>query len=323
MSYLCTDNIYALSVLSKQMDRKMKVSIEQRDLFGAKGTVISPLNYIGGKRKLLPQILPLFPTKISTFIDLFCGGCTVGLNVDAEKVVFNDNLTYLIDMYQAFLHTNKEDVLSYIETRVKDLKLTQTNIEGYLKLRAEYNSVRNPLDLFVLIAYSFNHQIRFNSSHEYNNPFGKERSSYNSKMQDNLRSFLDAIHSRNVSFSNLDFREVDFSVLSDNDFVYADPPYLITRGTYNDGKRGFSGWGTSEEIALLELLKSLDSKGVRFALSNVLTHKGEENKLLQEWISGHGFSVHWLNMCYNNSNYQSAASKGKTLEILVTNYTNN
>ena len=226
-------------------------------------------------------------------------------------------------MYQAFLHTNKEDVLSYIETRVNDLNLTQTNKEGYLKLRSEYNSVRNPLDLFILIAYSFNHQIRFNSSHEYNNPFGKERSCYNSKMQDNLKSFLDAIQSRNVSFSNLDFREVDFSVLSDNDFVYADPPYLITRGTYNDGKRGFSGWGTSEEIALLEQLKSLDSKGVRFALSNVLTHKGEENKLLQEWISEHGFSVHWLDMCYNNSNYQSTASKGKTLEILVTNYTNN
>lgn len=301
----------------------MKVSIEQRDLFGEKDIVISPLNYIGGKRKLLTQILPLFPKKISTFIDLFCGGCTIGLNVDAEKVVLNDNLTYLIDMYQSFLHTSKKEVLSYIETRIKELNLTQTNIEGYLKLRAAYNSVRNPLDLFVLIAYSFNHQIRFNSSHKYNNPFGKERSSYNSKMQNNLKSFLDAIHTRNVSFSHQDFREFDFSSLGDNDFVYADPPYLITRGTYNDGKRGFSGWGTSEEIALLELLKSLDSKGVRFALSNVLTHKGEENKLLQKWISEHNFSVHWLDMCYNNSNYQSSPSKGKTLEVLVTNYTNN
>lgn len=301
----------------------MKVSIEQRNLLRTIDTIISPLNYIGGKRKLLSQILPLFPQKISTFIDLFCGGCTVGLNVDAEKVVFNDNLTYLIDMYKSFLQRSQEDVLSYIETRISELNLTQTNTEGFLRLRAEYNSVRNPLDLFVLIAYSFNHQIRFNSSHKYNTPFGKERSSYNFKMQENLKSFLDAIHSRDVSFSNRDFREVDFSVLTDNDFVYADPPYLITRGTYNDGKRGFSGWSSSEEIALLGILKSLNSKGVRFALSNVLKHKGKENKLLQEWISEHGFSVYQLNMCYNNSNYQSSTSKGKTLEVLVTNYTNN
>ena len=38
----------------------------------------SPLNYIGGKYKILPQILPLFPKNIDTFIDLFAGGCNVG-----------------------------------------------------------------------------------------------------------------------------------------------------------------------------------------------------------------------------------------------------
>ena len=35
----------------------------------------SPLNYTGGKYKLLPQILPLFPKDIDVFVDLFCGGC--------------------------------------------------------------------------------------------------------------------------------------------------------------------------------------------------------------------------------------------------------
>lgn len=34
----------------------------------------SPLNYTGGKYKLLPQILPLLPNNIDTFIDLFWGG---------------------------------------------------------------------------------------------------------------------------------------------------------------------------------------------------------------------------------------------------------
>lgn len=300
----------------------MKGSIVQQDLFGKQETIISPLNYIGGKRKLLPQILPLFPQKISTFIDLFCGGCTVGLNADAEKIVFNDNLTYLIDMYDSFLKTSQEEILSYVDTRIAELNLTQTNKEGYLKLRTEYNSHRNPLDLFVLIAFSFNHQIRFNSSHEYNNPFGRERSSYNPRMRSHLKSFLDAIHAKKVSFSNRDFRDVDFSELTANDFVYADPPYLITKGTYNDGKRGFTGWGNTEEIELLQILKSLDDKGIRFSLSNVLKHKGKENRVLQEWINQHGFLVHQLDMSYSNSNYQSSNNNGKTLEVLVTNYTN-
>jgi DNA adenine methylase len=54
----------------------------------------SPLNYIGGKSKLLPQLLPLFPKEIDKFIDLFAGGCNVGINVSANKINFNDNLIF-------------------------------------------------------------------------------------------------------------------------------------------------------------------------------------------------------------------------------------
>ena len=54
----------------------------------------SPLNYIGGKQRILGQILPLFPAKIDCFVDLFTGGCNVGINVNAEKIICNDNLLY-------------------------------------------------------------------------------------------------------------------------------------------------------------------------------------------------------------------------------------
>ena len=242
----------------------------------------SPLNYIGGKRKLLPQILPLFPKDIDTFVDLFAGGCNVGVNVDANKVIFNDNLTYLIDMYQSFKNHTVEQVLDHIEGRVIELDLSLTNQEGYLKLREEYNEDRDPLDLFVLTAFSFNHQIRFNNSHKFNNPFGKNRSSFNSNMKKNLLSFLEVIKQDNYLFQSLSYDEFDFTNLSGNDLVYCDPPYLITTGTYNDGKRGFKGWDEHEEDKLLSLLDNLNEKGIRFALSNVLEHKGKENLLLKK-----------------------------------------
>lgn len=60
----------------------------------------SPLNYTGGKFKLLPQILPLFPGKIDQFVDLFCGGCNVGLNVTANKVIYNDLDENVINLYK-------------------------------------------------------------------------------------------------------------------------------------------------------------------------------------------------------------------------------
>lgn len=69
-----------------------------------KNMIQSPLNYTGGKFKLLPQILPLFPRKIfprkiDIFVDLFCGGCNVGINVTAKKHIYNDinlRLIYLL-----------------------------------------------------------------------------------------------------------------------------------------------------------------------------------------------------------------------------------
>ena len=50
----------------------------------------SPLNYTGGKYKLLNQILPLFPEDINTFVDLFTGGCNVAINVNANRIIAND-----------------------------------------------------------------------------------------------------------------------------------------------------------------------------------------------------------------------------------------
>ena len=53
----------------------------------------SPLNYTGGKYKLLKQLIPLFPEKINTFIDLFGGGFNVGINVSANRIIYNDLYT--------------------------------------------------------------------------------------------------------------------------------------------------------------------------------------------------------------------------------------
>ena len=69
-------------------------------------------------------------------------------------------------------------------------------------------------------------------------------------MKQNLEEFIVKIKKDDVNFSSADFENFDFSNFNKNDFVYCDPPYLITCGTYNDGKRGFKGWGEREEKTL-------------------------------------------------------------------------
>ncbi len=282
----------------------------------------SPLNYIGGKAKILDQILPLFPENINNFIDLFAGGCNVGINVNANKIFFNENLTYLIEMYQIFQENDIDTTISHIENRIKEFELSLTNEEGYKKMRAKYNEHKKPLDLFVLIAFSFNHQIRFNNSHEFNNPFGRERSSFNASMKQNLERFIIRLKETNVDFANVCFNNFDFTFLNTNDFVYCDPPYLITTGTYNDGKRGFKGWTEKEEVQLLKKLDSIDNQNIKFALSNVLEHKGKSNEILKKWVENNTkYKINYINFNYSNSNYQTLIrDKNASVEVLITNY---
>lgn len=274
----------------------------------------SPLNYIGGKYKLLPQILPLFPEHINTFVDLFAGGLDVSINVEAEHVICNDINNYVIGLFEYFQHYTIEELINNIHGVINEYGLTKQNREGYNALREEFNRTRSSLHLFLLVCYGFNHQFRFNNNGEFNNPFGINRSSYNANTEKNLRQLHEAIQGFEYHIGN--FRQFDLGFMAPGDFLYADPPYLISCGSYNDGKRGFEGWSPNDDLALFEKLDNLNQRGISFALSNVTRHKGVANEPLIAWANN--YNIHYLNADYSNSNYQ--ATESETVEVLITNY---
>ena len=284
-----------------------KLEFKKEDL------IKSPLNYTGGKYKLLPQILPLFPDDIDTFVDLFCGGCDIGINVKANKIICNDIMTPIIDMYVFFKNNSYDDIIHYIKTQIEKFDLSLTNKEGYLKIRQQYNQYKYPLDLYICICYSFNHSIRFNSKNEFNIAFGKNRSYFNKSLEERLFYFINNIE--NINFINKDFKILNINKLKQNDFIYCDPPYLITCANYNEN----NGWNEDNEYALLNILDNLNKNNIKFALSNVLENKGKSNEILKKWSSN--YNTHYLNHTYSNCNYQKKdKSKNSTQEVLITNY---
>lgn len=276
----------------------------------------SPFNYIGGKFKILEQIFEFFPHNINNFVDLFAGGLDVSININANNIFCNDINYKLIEIYKEMQTLTIENLLAKIDERITRFNLSKTNKEGYLNLRKQYNKHQNPIDLYVLVCFSFNYQFRFNSKMEYNNPFGKDRSSFTEVMRENLKRFHSAILP--FHFDAMDFRDYNLEFLRENDFIYADPPYLISCGSYNDGKRGFKGWSAEDDLALFDTLNTINNQGSRFALSNVITHKGEDNGPLIEWAEH--YNIHFINNNYNNSNYQSRSRQNETQEVLITNF---
>ncbi|HEX2927875.1 MAG TPA: Dam family site-specific DNA-(adenine-N6)-methyltransferase [Ruminiclostridium sp.] len=278
--------------------------------------VKSPLNYIGGKHKLLKQIMPLFPSDINNFVDLFAGGFNVGVNINANTILANDINNYVMDILRTFKEKDIQHIINHIESRIMEFALSKYNEDGFKRFRDYYNISKNPLDLYTLICFSFNYQFRFNNNHEYNNPFGRNRSQFSDELKKKLLRFITEIKSKNIVFSDKDFDEFDFSSLRSCDMVYCDPPYLITTGSYNDGNRGFKDWNATQEMKLLSLLDELNSRNIRFALSNVLSHKGSKNEILIEWSKK--YKVNFLNYNYSNSSHNTA--RGESQEVLITNY---
>mgnify|MGYP000684137054 FL=1 len=303
-----------------------------------KEVIPSALNYTGGKYKLLSQILPLFPKDADQVVDLFCGGCNVGINVDCNKVLFNDSNTYLMGLLDTFRRLTKEEIFDWIYKSVDKYGLSlvskngynfyncesskglgEYNKAGYNKLRDDFNKKGSKdneyyLMLYLLIVYSFNNQLRFNRKGEFNLPVGKR--DFNSKMQGKLEAFIDRVKSGDYRFTTDDFRNVSMEGYTDKSFFYADPPYLITCATYNEQ----AGWTENDEKDLLRYLEELDKKGIRFALSNVLESKGKKNAILSEWINQNmKFKAIPLNYDYTNSNYHTKKD-GITKEVLVVNY---
>ena len=302
-----------------------KVKSPTKSASREKKYIKSPLNYMGGKYKLLPQILPLLPEKIGTFYDLFCGGGNVMVNINAEKIVGNDILTDLVNFYRYIKKETEDNVFADMNFLTKKYNLSKENKDGYMELRYSYNYLKKTLPdyehereisdmLFALICHSFNNQLRYNKKGDFNTPFGKGRSSFNPSIQSNLKDFMKTIKAKNIQFTNIDFLDFNIERLSENDLVYVDPPYLISDATYN--KMG--GWGEDKERALLDFLDKVNEKGAKFDLSNVLVHNGQRNEILTTWALKYG--IHFLQHNYNNCNYQKKDKVSETQEVLIVNY---
>jgi len=294
----------------------------------------SPLFYVGDKYKLMKQLVNLFPKEINTFYEPFVGGGTVFLNIEAKKYFLNDINKHLINIHKLLIassknskkffkdaekiihkyklsHSYKKDVVpDSLKKEFKKTYYARFNKEGYDKLRTCVNNFQknDPLILYILLIYGFNRMLRFNGGGKFNLPVGNV--DFNKNVVNALNGYFDFVHDKKISITSKDFKKFfsDRKYLK-NDFVYLDPPYLISASEYN------KLWNQESEANLLKMIDVLDKKGVKFALSNVTHYNGSKNDLLLEWMKK--YKVHKI-----ESNYINYHNNGKKVikEVLITNY---
>jgi DNA adenine methylase Dam len=289
--------------------------------------------------------MPYFPKEIDTFVDLFCGGATVGLSVKAKKVIFIDNNVNVINLLKHLSKQKFENILRRIELLIKKYKLSYSakfgykkyrkgiektdnnglkeyNKLGYNKLRNDYNLIEDKasseaLDmLYLLVVYSFNNDMRFNRSGEFNLPIGK--TDLNKRNIEKLKTYIDKVNEINCKFICGDFRDKKIeNILMKADFIYADPPYLIGDAVYNEN----GNWTAETEQELINLLERLNKNKNKFAVSNVLKKVGAENKPLSDWLFNRiDLQVIDINYHYRSASYNKINRDAREREVLIKNF---
>lgn len=289
----------------------------------------SPINYQGNKSRIVDELLKFIPQETTTIHEIFCGSAIFSFASQIKNVYLNDINHHILELINYFRNNSAEKIIESADSIIKAYGLTNTFLEGrdkyveikheglsrynkeaFLKLRHDYNIDRDIERLFVLIIYGFNHYLRYNSKGQFNVPVGK--TDFVESLRKSTINYCNAVQSKMVNISNFDFRnDLLYTNAGKNDLFYFDPPYLITQAPYN------SFWNENDEKDLLNLLDLLNTKGIKFILSNVIQSNGKENLLLKNWMEK--YKVKHIKRQYLNSSYQKK-NLSDADEVIIYNY---
>ena len=297
-------------------------------------TIRSPFFYVGDKYKLMPQLKQLMPKKIEQHIEPFVGGGSSFLNSKGTSYMLNDVDSYVVELHrQIGSYTGKSEELfdalfeiidfyglscSYRGICVpEDMKkkyvktyYSKYNKDAYIRMRKDFNANKNDfLRLYLLLIYGFNHMIRFNGKGDFNLPVGNV--DFNNNVYQALNNYLDFVGEHKIEFFNMDYISfLERIRFEKNSYVFLDPPYLISMSEYN------KLWNDKKEDELCEYLDSLNERGIKFGITNLITHKGKVNQRFLEWSKRYcAYDVKSNYISFNDNTI-----KADSQEVFVTNY---
>lgn len=307
------------------------------------GFVASPMNYVGGKRRLMPQLRPkIIVDRDTVFVDMFAGGGTVSANSGTETVWLNDFGPYSIGMIKLLVETHPNALLALLD-EIRDshrgddvdnpMHLGKKGYDVIVKWINDQGGIPQVIDFdspyteeerrlwasaFLTTAHCFSNQPNYTPEGLVKHAYANDHRHVNPVMRRNMWNFYHRMKDKEVVLNQGDFRDITPERLEGlypgrDLYFYADPPYLVTKAFYNDG------WGEDEENDLYDLLDRVDEAGYGFGLSNVRHSQGRVNTILNKWAQKH--KAFDLNFHYGNASAsrKTRGKEEKNGEVFVAN----
>lgn len=234
----------------------------------SKNILLSPiLKWVGGKRQLLNDIMPLVPTR-GTYVEPFLGGGAVLFAHQPKKAIVSDYNFELMNVYQV-VKNNPEQLIQLLQIHCAN------NSEDYFyEIReldrteeyTELSQIEKAARILYLNKTCFNGLYRVNSSGYFNSPYGKYKNP-NIVNAPVIRAMSKYFNENEITLLQGDYKEVLKKAKKGN-FVYLDPPYMPISSSANFTGYTENGFGYKQQEELKQECDKLKNKGIRFVQSN-------------------------------------------------------
>ena len=223
------------------------------------------VKWVGGKTKLLPELLARMPKTFGRYYEPFIGGAAMFFKLAPERAVIADVNPDLVSLYQSIArdpnavikklahHREAHDEAHYYATR-----------EKWNQSHMQWSAAERAATFIYLNKTCFNGLWRVNRAGGFNVPIGR--------YTDPPICVPDLLRAASKVLARAEIRHADYATAIDDakpgDFLYFDPPYDPINATSSFTSYTVGDFGTDEQKTLAATAKQLIDRGCKVMLSN-------------------------------------------------------
>jgi len=269
------------------------------------------IKWVGGKRGLLSQVLPLIPKNFNNYFEPFVGGgalffelYSLGLlknkkiylfDINSELInaynMVKTNPTLLINELEIFKQKHSKEF--YYEVRAWDRE------KDFLKIDALLRAAR----FIYLNKTCFNGLYRVNKKNQHNVPMGNYK---NPKICDAQTIYNASEALQNATILNTSYKDV-LKYASKDDFVYFDPPYHPLTETSSFTSYSEFEFLENEQFELFEVFDKLNDINVK------VMHSNSDTDFIKDLYAKYEVQNIQANRFINSK----SSGRGKISEVLI------
>lgn len=231
--------------------------------------LLSPLlKWVGGKRQLLADIIPMIDNKCSTYVEPFIGGGAVLFSLQPKKAIINDYNHELINVYKV-VRDNFDELLELLHVHQAN-----NSADYYYEVRAwdrgehlnKMSNIEKAARIIYLNKTCYNGLYRVNSAGQFNSPYGRYKNP-NIVNEAVLKAVSNYFKNNDIDIRSGDYKDTLIN-LDKSSFVYLDPPYMPISSSSSFTGYTEGGFGYNCQVELKQECDKLTQQGIRFVQSN-------------------------------------------------------